>query len=434
MSEERDLAVPEPMALAIPMMEIEELKKLTAYVNEVKKTLMIKGKDYVIDGNRQYTARSGFAKLHQGFFLSDEKPEIKTLYYDEPREFEYTHRIRRELKEEKITTKIYGFEAYVTVINVNTGRHASGEGACTLEELHQTHNMSPKWYHRCLGTAKTRAWNRAVSNYVGSAEVSAEEMGLKYTDDEPGPRAREKPKEVDSQKRDIYPLPSMPLDTPSWDFAVMVRDKGWEEVDGIVVAYLFDMGFENPESAFEYGHDIAKAWIKNAPGVYFGDGMKEVDTVLQIAGFKYHGGEKRWRFAKPEKPSEPEEKPVEEPEPTPTGESEEGNGKTIRQTYASPGNEEALAPESSEETPPQEKESPQGSPRSVKDVREKLEASLPGHKDLVTVSEYDDYYRIGRKVTLDTEIENHLDFLVTEMGGEFDKEKNAWVIPKEAEG
>ncbi|GAF74488.1 unnamed protein product, partial [marine sediment metagenome] len=157
----------------------------------VKKTLMKEGKDYVIDGNRQYTARSGFAKLHQGFFLSDGKPEVKTLYYDKPQEFEYTHRIRRELKKEKITTKIYGFEAYVTVINVNTGRHASGEGACTLEELHQTNNMSPKWYHRCLGTAKTRAWNRAVSNYVGSAEVSAEEMGLVYETEEPKRKAVE---------------------------------------------------------------------------------------------------------------------------------------------------------------------------------------------------------------------------------------------------
>jgi len=239
-NEERDLAVPETTILAIPMMPIEELKQLTAYVNDVKRALMIEGQDYVIEGNRQFTARSGFAKLSQGFFLSDGHAEVKTLYYDEPQEFEFTHRIRRELKKEKITTKIYGFEAYVTVINVNTGRYASGEGACTVEELHQTNNMSPKWYHRCLGTAKTRAWNRAVSNYVGSAEVSAEEMGLKYTDEEPKPHAPER-KEVESEKRDVYPSPEK-FDTPTWDFADAIAMQGWDAVDGIIVAYLFDMG------------------------------------------------------------------------------------------------------------------------------------------------------------------------------------------------
>ena len=82
--EDKSIVPHELSPLAIPMMDIKELKKLTAYVNNVKKTLMVKGKDYVIDGNRQYTARSGFAKLHQGFFLSDKRAEIKTLYYDEP--------------------------------------------------------------------------------------------------------------------------------------------------------------------------------------------------------------------------------------------------------------------------------------------------------------------------------------------------------------
>jgi len=199
---DKSLATTDQMSLAIPMMDIEELRKLTAYVADVKKTLMIAGKDYVIDGNRQYTARSGFAKLHQGFFLSDGKAEVKTLYYDEPHEFEYTHYIYKKPRHEKITTKIYGFEAYVTVKNVDTGRHASGEGACTVEELHQTNNMSPKWYHRCLGTAKTRAWNRAVSNFVGSADVSAEEMGLVYDMEEP---ERPERKPVESEQREVKP-------------------------------------------------------------------------------------------------------------------------------------------------------------------------------------------------------------------------------------
>ena len=185
MSDEKTIVVVEPTPLGIPMMPIEQLKELTAYVNQVKKALMVEGKDYVKDGNRQYTARSGFAKLHQGFFLSDAKAEIIKLYEDEPVEYTFKHFIRRRERAETFTTNLMGFEAYVTVINVDTGRHASGEGACTIAELSMTDNLSPKWYHRALGTAKTRAWNRAVSNYVGSAEVSAEERGLRYEDESP---------------------------------------------------------------------------------------------------------------------------------------------------------------------------------------------------------------------------------------------------------
>jgi len=193
--ERKDLAVAEAVE-GVPMIPISELKRLTAYVNEVKKTLMVKGKDYVVDGNRQYTARSGFAKLAQGFRLSDDPPVIKTLYYDEPQTFEFDHYVSRQRRHEVITTNIRGFEAVVKVIQLDTGRYASGEGACTVEELHMTNNMSPKWYHRCLGTAKTRAWNRAVSNFVGSADVSAEEMGLVY-DEEPQTSTRKK---VDSEQ------------------------------------------------------------------------------------------------------------------------------------------------------------------------------------------------------------------------------------------
>lgn len=173
----------DPHALSIPMMPIEELKRLTAYVNEVKKALMVEGKDYVREGDRQYTCRSGFAKLAQGFMLSDEPPEITTLYYEEEKTWEFEYKLRRQWVKGEAVTKIKGFSARLRVIQNSTGRFASGEGVCTVQELHLTNNMSPKWYHRCLATAKTRAYNRAVSNFVGSADVSAEEMGLKYEDE-----------------------------------------------------------------------------------------------------------------------------------------------------------------------------------------------------------------------------------------------------------
>ena len=179
--------------LAIPMMPIEELKKLTAYVNDVKRTLMKKDKDYVIEGNKQYTARSGFAKLAQGFNLSDDLPIITKLTYDETKTWKFYYYLNKKKVEGVATTDILGFEAIVVVRNPY-GRQATGEGACTVEELHMTNNMSPKWYHRCLATAKTRAYNRAVSNFVGSADVSAEEMGLVYDTDEP------ERKQVDSEQ------------------------------------------------------------------------------------------------------------------------------------------------------------------------------------------------------------------------------------------
>ena len=77
-----------------------------------------------------------------------------------------------------------------------------------------------------------------------------------------------------------------------------------------------------------------------------------------------------------------------------------------------------------------EEESPKGPPKSIDDLTAKIAAFLPGHSELVVISDRGDYYRIGRKRTLDTEIENHLDFIVSEMGGEWDNDKNEWRIEK----
>jgi hypothetical protein len=83
-----------------------------------------------------------------------------------------------------------------------------------------------------------------------------------------------------------------------------------------------------------------------------------------------------------------------------------------------------------EEAEPEEGETPKGSPRSIEDVKERLEFLIPEYNDLVKVTEYADYYRIGRIKILNKETENHLDFLVKEMGGEFNKDKNEWRIEK----
>ncbi len=272
----------------IPMMDIEELKKLTAYVAEVKKVLMKENKDYVIDRGKQYTVRSGFAKLHQGFFLSDGIADVRKILQDKPTEYKFTHYIRKKEITETVQTMVYGFEAYVTVINVSTGRHASGEGACTVDELHMTHNMTPKWYHRCLATAKTRAWNRAVSNYVGSAEVSAEEIGLRY--EEEGER-----KNVESEQRDSFPLPEAFV-IPDWDTNEALRAEGWGNLETIFETYI--TGSTLDPTMFTLEKEAQRATVKSI--IYLGDSFGDIAKLLKGAGFTWRPKEKRFVLMKPE--------------------------------------------------------------------------------------------------------------------------------------
>jgi len=85
------------------------------------------------------------------------------------------------------------------------------------------------------------------------------------------------------------------------------------------------------------------------------------------------------------------------------------------------------------EKPKQEEKTPKGPPESVEDVTERIASSIAGYDELVKITEYEDYYRIGRRKTMDTEIENHLDFLISEMGGAFDNDSNSWRLPKRSE-
>ena len=80
--------------------------------------------------------------------------------------------------------------------------------------------------------------------------------------------------------------------------------------------------------------------------------------------------------------------------------------------------------------PKPEEKPPTRTPESVDDVTERIAHFLPGHGELVVSSDRDDYYRVGRKQLLDKEIEQHLDFLISEMGGEWINDANEWRIPK----
>lgn len=305
MSEEaKSLVVVESTPLGIPMMPIEELKRLTAYVNEVKKTLMIEGKDYVVDRGKQYTARSGFAKLHQGFTLSDEEPIITILWNEDmigevDKEHTFTHYIKRQPRKVTFSTRVFGFQTKVRVINLQTGRATWGEGGCTVDELDWTDNLSPKWYHRALGTAKTRAWNRAVSNYVGSAEVSAEEMGLVYSDDDAPPARRKADAKVEKVSRENakphprkekaenvnvteYLKKSEPI-PPEWGLMDELNrdDKSWDRGVEITTQWLDDAGFR--VEGFEITVDFKKVAVKS---------RKEIPLALRpaITGVMLAGG------------------------------------------------------------------------------------------------------------------------------------------------
>jgi len=283
--------------LAIPMMPIEQLKRLTAYVNDVKKALMVVGQDYIVDGKRQYTARSGFAKLAQGFGLSDDPAIIEELHTDEPNEYVYEYSIYKQRKTTTLRTDIMGFKAMVVVRN-RAGRMATGEGACTVEELYLTNNLSPKWYHRCLATAKTRAYNRAVSNFVGSAEVSAEELGLVYPEEEGGggPEGTAKPVEAKAEAVTIH-LPAQ-LMTPSFNLKKVLREQGWEQGQVAAETWLSEAGVALLGN-LEVKADTVKVAVGPARDKSFTTTQeKQIGTFLEVEGGFVCSSGQFWRLNK----------------------------------------------------------------------------------------------------------------------------------------
>lgn len=246
----------------IPIMDIEELKKLTTIVAGVKEALMVRGKDYIIQGQKQYTTRSGFAKLAQAFGLSDEILQEKELTRD---------------------GKFYGFDYTVRVYNAY-GRQSTGVGSCSVDEPNLKRHMD-RPYHDVRSIAYTRAWNRAVSNFVGSADVSAEEMSL-------GPDFDVK--EVDSEVREVYD-PGI-LEIPTWTIEESLSGQGWEAVENIVRTWLNNSGFE--DNVFAVEADVAKCTVKNL--VYFGDHFGQVAKHLAEGGFTWRRQESRWAYPRPE--------------------------------------------------------------------------------------------------------------------------------------
>lgn len=210
MTETSDIVEVKPQ---ITMITIEDLKKLTAYVSEVKKALMTEGIDYVIQGKKQYTARSGFAKLAQGFNLSDEILEKVELFKGE---------------------EFYGWRFTIRVYN-DAHRQATGVGACTVDEPNLIYHKD-RPYHDVYSIAYTRAWNRAVSNFVGSSDVSAEEMSI-------GPDFNDR-KKVDAEVNVVDFMKAVTIQTPEWDLRDELNrsEDSWKEAKSITVNWLQTAG------------------------------------------------------------------------------------------------------------------------------------------------------------------------------------------------
>jgi len=279
MSEIKDkpLTNTEQTGLAIPMMPIEELTKLTNYVAQVKETLMTKNKDYFIQGKKQYTARSGFAKLAQGFDLSDEIILEKEIYKD---------------------GVFYGYNFTVRVFN-RLGRQATGVGSCTIDEPNLVHHKD-RPYHDVRSIAFTRAWNRAVSNFVGSADVSAEEMSL-------GPDFKEQPAKKKTEKKTAkktdkpvkvkdFAKPTE-LQLPEWGLPDELNraDDSWSQAKDITETWMKEAGFNLAD--YEIAVDGVKIKVTPLKAIPVA-AQPDVNGVMLAAGFSRSRGV--WRLNKSE--------------------------------------------------------------------------------------------------------------------------------------
>jgi len=266
-NKDTSLATTEQKGFAIPMMPIEELTKLTNYVAQVKETLMTKNKDYFIQGNKQYTARSGFAKLAQGFDLSDEIILEKEIYKD---------------------GHFYGYNYTVKVFN-KLGRQATGVGSCTIDEPNLIHHKD-RPYHDVRSIAFTRAWNRAVSNFVGSADVSAEEMSLGPEFDAP-PKQTSKPVQV---KDFVKPAE---LQLPEWGLADELNraEDSWSQGKKITEAWMKEAGFNLAD--YEVTVDGVKIKVTPLKAVPV-EAQPDVNGVMLAAGFSRSKG--IWRLNRAE--------------------------------------------------------------------------------------------------------------------------------------
>lgn len=131
-----------------PIANLDALADYFAKYEQVKTKIIKKGVDTVSINGKEHIKRSGWRKLATAFGVSD--------------------RITREQFDPDSKTWRIWVEAYVGE------KSCVGIGACSVGEREKAKSQHPE--HDAYAIAHTRAKNRAISDLLGSGEVSAEEM------------------------------------------------------------------------------------------------------------------------------------------------------------------------------------------------------------------------------------------------------------------
>ena len=140
-AKEEGIMLPE---VAAARMRLFEALKLSLLNDSDIQTFVDKGKQ------RSFIKRSGYRKLALAFNISDE--------------------IIKEEREQDPASGLTVWRIHVRASEKN-GRSAVGIGACSSRERAFAHPD-----HDIYATAHTRSKNRAISDLIGSGEISAEEI------------------------------------------------------------------------------------------------------------------------------------------------------------------------------------------------------------------------------------------------------------------
>ncbi len=222
---------------------VESTEKLAAYFNEYVKLCqeIVKPEDKQkiivrVDGKEQekyFTKKSGWRKLATAYCIST-------------REGRREQRVDRE-------DGSFVIESHVIAYSPVTNREVEGIGKCDSKELP---GGDKKLEHDVSAKAYTRASNRAISDFIGSGESSAEEMEPEESDKissakKVGSKTAEEPqKSEDAFSAEYY------LDRLNWFTREGTKNRAWKAGDswGWANVTLF-----NGEGIAEYAAAIVHA-------------------------------------------------------------------------------------------------------------------------------------------------------------------------------
>ena len=172
--------------------DLVDVKGAAAYMNNYQEAIkaLLTPEDYQTIANKDFKKKSAWRKLATAFRISDE-------VIDECIEYDETSQILRAKYRVKCT--------------LPNGRSAEGVGVCSIfdkirykdtakfnkdKETPSNFELRSRFSnaeHDVLGTAHSRAKNRAISDLIGAGEVSAEEMSNNHGSTKPKNNPTPKP-------------------------------------------------------------------------------------------------------------------------------------------------------------------------------------------------------------------------------------------------